>query len=163
MWVIDTDSLNREATAMLGLPLDADLSSPEIFRSIYWSQPPEDLYCVVAVQPYRMNERLTIQQGVFLCANHGLFPFERCLANVLAHASRSNQPSAQWLHKIPVAAEARADVLRHLDRINISSATLFPGLDGFCRSLQLSVQIREADGWPGVSLAADREEWVKGV
>jgi len=148
---------------MLGLTENADLSSSETFRNVYWRQPPEELDLVVAVQPYRMNERLTIQQGLFVCANRALSPFHSCLAGLLLHARERDRRSAQWLHKIVVAAEARADVLRALNKINISAATLFPGLDGFCQSLQVTVQLQELDGWPSVSLTTDRESWVKGT
>jgi hypothetical protein len=54
-------------------------------------------------------------------------------------------------------------VLRILDKININSTTLFPGLDGFCQALQITLQIQERDGWPGVAMATDRESWVKGI
>jgi hypothetical protein len=67
------------------------------------------------------------------------------------------------LHKIVVKPEARIDVLRALEKVNINSTTLFPGLDGFCQSLQVTVQIQERDGWPGVSVTKDRENWVKGL
>ena len=163
IWALDTTSVNAEAATMLKLPENADLSSSETFRSVYWPQPPEELDLVVAVQPYRMNERLTIQQGLFVCANRALLPFHNSLAGLLLHARRRDRQSAQWLHKIVVAAEARADVLRTLNKININAATLFPGLDGFCQSLQVTVQLQERDGWPGVSLTTDREGWVKGT
>jgi hypothetical protein len=163
IWAVDTDSINAEATTMLGLSEDADLSSPDTFRKIFWLRPPEELYLVVAVQPYRMNERLTIQQGLFLCANRALFPFHNCLASLLNHANNHDRQSAQWLHKIVVAPETRADVLRTLHKVNINSTTLFPGLDGFRQSLQVTVQLQEHDGWPGVSLTKDRENWVKGI
>jgi len=150
---------------MLGLPEDNnDLSSGENFRRIYWDQPPDGVYLVAAVQPHRMNERLTIQQGLFLCANHALFSFRRCLGALLLHASNGRKPSAQWLlHKLVIAPETRFDILRALNKININSATLFPGLDGFCQSLHINVQIQEQERWPGVSLTTDRERWVKGI
>jgi hypothetical protein len=164
IWAVDVDSVNAEAVAMLGLPEDNnDLSSRDNFRRIYWDQPPDGLYLVAAVQPHRMNERLTIQQGLFLCANHALFSFRSCLAALLLRAGKEHKPSAQWLHKLVVAPETRLDVLKALNKININSATLFPGLDGFCQSLYVNVQIQEQEGWPGVSLTTDRERWVKGV
>ena len=163
IWAVDTDSINAEATMMLGLSNDIDLSSCETFHKIYWHQPPEELFLAVAVQPHRMNERLTIQQGLFLCANRALFPFHNCLAGLLLHASKHGRPSVQWLHKIVVAAETRADILRSLNKININAAPLFPGLDGFCQSLQVTLQLQEREGWPGVSLTTDRENWVKGT
>lgn len=162
IWAVDVDAVNAEAAAMLELPDDnKDLSSRGNFSKIYREQPPEDLYLVAAVQPYRMNERLTIQQGLFLCANHVLFSFRRCFGALLLHASK-HKPSAEWLHKLIVAPHTRLDVIRALNKININSATLFPGLDGFCQSLYGNAQVREQEGWPGVALTADRERWVKG-
>jgi hypothetical protein len=164
IWAVDVDSVNAEAVAMLGLPEgNNDLSSPENFAKLYWDQPPNDVYLVAAVQPHRMNERLTIQQGLFLFANHALFFFRRCLAALLHHASKGGKPSAQWLHKLVVAAETRLDVLRALNKLNINSATLYPGLDGFCQSLYVNVQIQEPENWPGVSQTTDRQRWVKGI
>jgi hypothetical protein len=49
-----------------------------------------------------------------------------------------------------VAPEARLDVLRVLDKMNINAATLVRGLDGFCRSLRTTTQILDHDDWPGV-------------
>jgi hypothetical protein len=163
IWAVDTDNINAEAKAMLGLPEETDISSDETFSRIFWSQPAVALYLVVAVEPYRLNERLTIQHGLFLLANHALFPFHNCLAGLLLHANRQSRLSARWLHKIVVAPQVRADVLRSLDKVNINSTTLFPGLDGFCQSLQVTVQIQERDGWAGVSVTNDRENWVKGI
>jgi hypothetical protein len=82
IWAVDVDNVNAEAAAILHLPEgDNDLSSCKNFRRIYWNQQPEiEPYLVAAVQPHRMNERLTIQQGLFLCANRPLFGFRRCLA-----------------------------------------------------------------------------------
>jgi len=163
IWAVDTDALNAEAKEMLSLTSGTDISSPEVFRKIFWSQPADDLFLVMAVEPYRVNERLTIQHGLFLLGNHPLFPFHNCLANLLLHAKNQGRPSAGWLHKVEVASGVRADVLRTLDKVNINSTTLFPGLDGFCRSLQVAVQIQESDGWPGVEQTVDRERWVKGI
>jgi len=59
--------------------------------------------------------------------------------------------------------QQRLDVLSALNKMNINSATLYPGLDGFCQSLYDNVQIQEQKGWPGMSLTTDRESWVKGI
>jgi hypothetical protein len=143
IWAVDTESVNAEAVEMLGLRgPDNDLSSVENFRKIYQGQQPDDLFLVAAVQPYRMNERLTIQQGLFLCANQPLFLFRRCLLGLLIHASKSHKPSAQWLHKFVIASNSRLELLRALQEINISAATLFPGLDGFSRSLNVVTEIQ---------------------
>jgi hypothetical protein len=113
--------------------------------------------------PHRMNERLTIQQGLFLCANRALFPFHRCLVALLLHSNKEHKPSARWLHKLVVTPGTRLDVLRALNKLNINSATPFHGLDGFCQSLFVNVEIQGQEDWPGVSQTTDRERWVKGI
>jgi hypothetical protein len=163
IWAVDVENVNAEALEMLDLDPKDNLSSRENFRKIYRDQQPDDLYLVAAVQPYRMNERLTIQQGLFLCANHPLFSFRGCLVALLIHASNGGKLSVQWLHKFVVAAETRLDVLGALNKININSATLYPGLDGFSQSLHTDVQIQEQQKWLMVSLLTDRDHWVKGV
>ena len=134
------------------------LSTP---KRVFWSQPAEGKYLVMAVEPFRLNERLSIR--LFLYANHALFPFHNSLAGLLLNAKSPKRVISQWLHKILVAPEVRAAVLRSLDQVNIHSRTLFLGQDGFCRSLEVSVQIEERDGWPGVQVTKDRETWVKGT
>ena len=120
------------------------------------------LLLVTPVRPFRMNQRLTIQQGLFLCANQPLLGFRRCLAALLVHGKKRGLATKDWLHKFVVAPEARLDVLRILNRLNINSATLFPGLDGFCRSLRTITEILDQEEWPGVPDTRDREVWVRG-
>ena len=162
IWAIDEKGVQAEAVAMLNLPDGDDLSSRENFAKIYSDEQPDALMLVTPVRPFRMNERLTIQQGLFLCANNPLLGFRRCLAALLVHGRRRNLPSDQWLHKFVVAPEARLDVLRVLDKMNINAATLFPGLDGFCRSMRTTTQILDHDDWPGVPSFRDRARWVRG-
>jgi hypothetical protein len=132
IWAIDERSVEAEAITMLGLVDGDNLSSRENFAKIYSDPQPEDLLLVTPVRPFRLNERLTIQQGLFLCANQPLLSFHRCLAALLVHGKKRHLSSNQWLHKFLVAPEARLDVLRILNKMNINASTLFPGLDGFC-------------------------------
>jgi hypothetical protein len=162
IWAIDENSVHAEAVAMLGLAKGDDLSSRENFAKIYSEPQPDMLLLVAPVRPFRMNERLTIQQGLFLCANHPLLSFRRCLAALLVHGNRRHLATDQWIHKFVVAPEARLDTLRILNNLNINSATLFPGLDGFCKSLRTITQILDQDNWPGVASPRDREQWVRG-
>jgi hypothetical protein len=145
IWAIDQESVNAEALAMLGLNISAanqDLSSRENFNRIYRDPQPENLYLAVPVQPFRMNERLTIQQGLFFCGNHPLMGFRRCLKSLLDHAKERH--GRKWVHKLVVKPEARLDVLEMLDKMNINRATLFPGLDGFAQSLRIKTELLEA-------------------
>jgi len=150
IWAIDQHSVNSEARLMLGLNIpgtNQNLSSRENFKKIYRDSPPENLYLAVPVQPYRMNERLTIQQGLFFCANHPLIGFSRCLKRLLDHAKERH--GGKWLYKLVVNPELRLDVLAMLDKMNINRATLFPGLDGFAQSLRIKTEILDSLDWRG--------------
>jgi hypothetical protein len=94
VWAIDHISIKTEALDILELKEpDADLSAHENFNRIYRNDLPDDVYLVVPVRPYRMNERLTAQQGLFLCANNVLMGFETNLNNVFRCAEQ-RKPSA---------------------------------------------------------------------
>ena len=81
--------------------------------------------------PFHLNERLTTQQGVFLCPADLAVSFVCNLramhdwelnSNVLKLSLRLDQPKA-------------IEFARHLKLMNLSSAALFPGVDGFARSI----------------------------
>jgi hypothetical protein len=149
IWAIDQESVRTEALETLGLadPAgDNDLGSRAKFHRIYREVQPDHLYVVAPVQPYRMNERLTIQQGLFLCANNPLIGFERSLKSLLHHASGKSD-ERRWLHKIVIQPEARLELLRMLNSMNVNSATLFPGLDGFARSFRIRAEIMSERDW----------------
>lgn len=92
---------------------------------------------VFAVNPFRLNERLSIQQGVFLLPGDISKTFEDNL-NV-------NDKERDKLTKIEICSDAavRRAFLYNLHRMNINRATLFPGLVGFSESLRTRVGIPE--------------------
>jgi hypothetical protein len=115
IWAIDWESVTNEARYMLGLSTaggDTNLSSRDNFRKIYRDNPKDGLYLVAPVQPYRMNERLTIQQGLFLCANNGLVGFERCLKWLLYCATKRHGAPVKWLYKLTIDASSRLRSVR---------------------------------------------------
>jgi hypothetical protein len=117
---------------------------------------------VVPVQPFKTNERVTSQQGLFLCPNSMSFPgFEVGLKQVLESYRDSSRDvllkefpnknpddhRTYQLFKLVISPSARRDVLKELHRMNINYATLFPGLDGFARSLKTILTMRSiSDG-----------------
>lgn len=97
---------------------------------------------VCPVNPYYLNDRLLIQQGVFLCPGSVGSRFEdNLIALQYDEIDRECIPvrgAEEHLVKIEIstAPSTRTDILRDLGRMNISNATLFPGLQGFARSLE---------------------------
>ncbi len=138
------DALARDPQAGDGYPglLNAFLND---------ERPPRPL--VIHAAPERMNERLSIQQGLFLVPCDLRTPFEQNLAATfdldtrLFTATRHERwngsplPPGTAIVKLRLPAATHNEALRDLYAMNVTSASLFPGLDGFARSLYHEVRI----------------------
>jgi hypothetical protein len=90
---------------------------------------------VYPVNPFRLNDRLVIQQGVFLCPGNIKKTFEDNLAEVLPEdGGKNNYKLIKYVIKCD--PKERRNILLNLQRMNINKATLFPGLGGFAESLK---------------------------
>jgi hypothetical protein len=78
---------------------------------------------------------------MFLCPNTLQVGFESILEKMLRPAYESGRVKSQWLYKLSFDTTARLDILRELRWMNITYATLFPGLDGFAKSLKTDAEI----------------------
>ncbi|KKW16966.1 MAG: hypothetical protein UY58_C0013G0004 [Candidatus Magasanikbacteria bacterium GW2011_GWA2_50_22] len=90
---------------------------------------------VFPLNPLRLNERLVIQQGDFLCPGNIRNTFEDNLAEVLPSAQNGSDYKL-FKYVVRFDVKARKEILQNLHRMNINRATLFPGLDGFAQSLK---------------------------
>lgn len=85
--------------------------------------------CACPQNPFRLNQRLQIQKGIFLVPGSVEVSFEDNLTAMHGHDDPAN------LLKLILPHTERRDALRHLYEMNISRTSLFPGLDGFAQSL----------------------------
>ena len=92
------------------------------------------------VNPFRLNERLTLQKGVFLAPGDPTKTFVANLKELDRHWDRS------CLVQFVIPRAELPAVSRVLYKANVTEATLFPGLDGFARSLQTSLRFLSLDG-----------------
>ena len=83
------------------------------------------------VNPFRLNERLYMQQGVFLLPLDVTRPFMMNLQAVMPE-----KPKSGHLYKILISSnkDLLHKCLIELQRMNINTETLFRGLDGFARN-----------------------------
>ena len=100
---------------------------------------------VLQVTPFRLNERISIQQGTFLMPGKVSVSFEENL-----NAMNLNETSIRpYVFKFvfpggrecPEGREFLTEAIEHLRAINITETTLFPGLDGYARSLSAFAQL----------------------
>jgi hypothetical protein len=136
IWALDRTAVDAAVLKLLPSDTCKDcidengyVDSRQCFSEVFDRSPPTAL--VLAVDPFRLNERLVIQQGVFLCPGDVSCTFEENLAAVLP--SPPHDALLQFV--IGDSVELRRKLLWQLQHMNMNSATLFPGLDGFARSL----------------------------
>jgi hypothetical protein len=88
---------------------------------------------IYPVTPYHANERLSIQQGTFICPGTLDHTWGGNLREVLL---KDGDPHALVAIPISLTKLERCRILRELDSMNINQATLFPDLGGFAQSLR---------------------------
>ena len=111
------------------------------FKTVYMGAKPKRFAC--PQNPFRLNERLTIQKGVFMCPGNVSLSFEENLRSLRGWNKDQN------IVKIIIPAKFRREALDILYYMNVSHATLFPGLDGYARSLKVSPPKGWDKGWNG--------------
>lgn len=105
------------------------------------------------VKPFRLNERLASQQGAFLMPLSLSEPFESQLSMQLDINIKTLEPikgfkqslSAELMIssavKIIIPRDIQSQLIRLLDAANVNATTLFPGLEGYARSLRVGFRI----------------------
>jgi hypothetical protein len=140
VWAMNLDKLKHLAEGVLvkGGQLTV-LDNYRIFRSeaafsALFLQEPQPTPFIWSVSPMNLSERLAIQQGMFLCPGDITYSFEDNL-------SALGDLQDTLLKVVLRGKDVRKSALKHLHSMNMSSATLFPGLDGFARSLWMKLPI----------------------
>lgn len=98
----------------------------DVYSRMLEPQAPEDEPCLFAFEPTFSNQRLLAQQGLFVAANTLKHSHESILAD---YEIKDNDAV-----KIIIPGGLRFEGLRKLNRMNINSSNIYPGLDGFCKT-----------------------------
>jgi hypothetical protein len=177
IWAIDARALKRRSAQVLSRELCIDyveigkrcladptfpLTEPKTFSSLIGGLGPKALVArmgpipraVFAIEPHSMNERMLLQQGLFLFPTSLECSFHESLQSVLALPSEGAgaDPSRteRVFYKLVLQPSAHPHVLRELHRMGLNYATLTPGLDGLGRSLATVSKIRATCIPPGL-------------
>jgi len=98
---------------------------------------------VFALNSFRLNDRLIIQQGVFLVQGD----INKSFDNNLKGVKKLNAKNGNLLRIIiDINIHHRNDVLKELNRMNINEGVLLPGLQGFAESLRTQLAYPEKFG-----------------
>jgi hypothetical protein len=132
IWCFSPEWMNEHCWRVLGpasVKLGPDGRRRVRFEALSQRRPPAKL--VVHDNPYFLNRRLTAHQGAFLFAGDIRSPFCENLKSMKGWDLGEN------ISKLYLRFEnnKKVEAVKTLKRMNVSSAVLFPGLDGFARSL----------------------------
>ncbi len=151
-------NVDKKATAISLNTADAyayDFANSFIGRYIKPGDCPQQ---ILAIKPKMSNERLSIQQGLFLIPTDISVPFKYNLDNYLpgsafhrtdysfnnmefskfveySHDDRNKANDNILMFKITIPNTLKLGITKLLSQMNISSETLFPGLSGLSQSL----------------------------
>ena len=150
-WKHDLDRLPKTTVDEVSFIHPTNPREKGVFEKIFL---PGTMPIVKVADPFVMNQRLTAQQGTFLVPGRLDEPVEATLA--------SYPDSRSLLAKFVIHPEARDEAMRELLNMNITNATLFPGLDGLARSMMYELEFhykydpRTGEKWetPGAAPAA---------
>lgn len=143
---------------------------------------------IIKVVPTRLNERLAVQKGIFLLSCNIEERFEKVLCKSLKfpfeslESKNAEQLNArQFLHmygdkngkrqkpltapiiKINLPIKLRAEAIADLHLMNIDYASLFPGLDGFAKSLNYHLTRTGKSIYSFIVTESDPEERLKDI
>ena len=120
-----------------------ELFSKWFMSEIWYPNPqnPEPLRhheIILDLEPFTMSARLSAQQGLFLVSGSPTQTFEETLVDLLEEiegqiGEGGSEPSVK---KIVIPGAFRRPLMRHLEKMNITAATLFDGLEGLAASLR---------------------------
>lgn len=117
--------------------VDKNMEEAKTFKEILARPPGERKRYVFAVNPFRLNERLSVQQGAFVCPGDVSATFEENLAALFEGERIPSDRLKKFVFTFD--RKERQSAVARLSRMNISSTSLYPGLDGYGRSLELAL------------------------
>ncbi|NPV01095.1 MAG: FRG domain-containing protein [Brevinematales bacterium] len=102
-----------------------------VFLEMYMSDKPKQF--VFIENPFKINERLDVQQGILLCPGDTSTTFMNNLQN-MPDWEQNNKKIVIGFNE-----NERIKALKKLHQMNINRKTLFPGKDGFIKDLNEDV------------------------
>lgn len=163
VWAIDLSSIKppfhnkKFEKIFLGSDVPLDQKNVMVAEKLLSEKKATDRY-VIPVEPERLNERMSIQQGLFIMPSDLNCTFMDNLSACVREPSEVEElaPNRELSldDKLKIAALDVFSVTKFvlprnlhklalfdLDSMNINSASLFPGLEGFSRSLKKHLRV----------------------
>src|SRR3989344_831894 len=135
VWALDADWLEdvldygEHGNLKAALAKDPHMSKIKTFCEFDGKQ------MILRMTPSVLHERLSVQQGCFLMSGSPKVTF---MQNLRKCSKKKDLKKYLFKFTFPKGPKERKEILRDLFRMNISRASLFPGLDGYAASFKTS-------------------------
>lgn len=130
IWAVHLPTLQRNSARHFKDTIFADFARPNVADERYFEMILDRaLPGIFYVEPYSQNERIAAQKGLFLASGRVDRSFEANLADTVDAACIR-------CIAVPLTNQVLRESLMDLFDMNISRASLFPGMDGFAQSLR---------------------------
>jgi len=140
VWAINTEWMHKSVKAQNHdtFPARERSRTEATFKPQYMDHHPR-LKFIMPENPLKLTERLDIQKGILLCPADVSASFVNNLQSI------ENWDKGESVTKflIKIDANDRKRSIEKLLDMNVSTDTLFPGLDGFARSLRTKLPLYE--------------------
>lgn len=117
------------------------ISEDDLFQNVVLNKKQRKF--VELVQPFFKFDRMIQQSGCFLCQGDINVDFEsnlRANYEILQNIKDHNP-----YYKLKINKDWKSEIIRDLERMNISSSSLFSGMEGYIRSLKNRFEITMED------------------
>jgi len=100
---------------------------------------------VIFAEPAMLNQRLSIQKGLFAFPTALNLTFWKNLSSHSQIYDLKDDETTYFpiIHKVKIPVTMHGELIQLLTSMNISSATLYPGLSGFAKSLANHIRFAE--------------------
>lgn len=141
LWALDLDWLTAAGHTLLPLLVDEPPTDDLKARINHLNRLLYDTgqAVIVSIDPPTTTDRMAAQQGLLLFKLIDQASFSQMLMSMIMHGG---VPLSPVIRKLEIAKHLRVRVLERLRRKHVDSVALFPGLDGFGKSLRAGLEIK---------------------
>ncbi|OHD57643.1 MAG: hypothetical protein A2Y33_06295 [Spirochaetes bacterium GWF1_51_8] len=151
IWAIDSRWLDKKvkhcSPSRNGVIRQLENNTPERISDfiIYKGQ----IRGIYPISPFELNDRLRVQQGLFLIPFSTNISFEDNLIEIIRNIDEQEIKKHIVKIKLYKNKDFIIDCLREVKRMGITESTLFPGLVGFAKSLRNLIPLEDEFLAPG--------------
>lgn len=128
LWALNIDWLKRESQKIEELLRKGTEDGHTIPR-------------LIVASSTKANQRMVAQQGELIASSHYDISFTPVVLSMVLHSGAYAKQNCV-LSKVRIHRSKRLSILRQLQRMNVTHASLFPGPEGFAKFLATDLELR---------------------